>query len=880
MEIADTEIQLSESLQHLQQMLNGYSNGQGIVTSKFLYQIKEIIEASKMVVETTKIITREIFLKEPALRNELVSLSIEIVDAYIALEKLTNTLKYNLMDETTPSVVMSSCEIIALNSATILHIFNGSSFTRLFSESHSLLEKLDQVTPSSITNYTTSTIIAEIAVQLHTHLTHLLTQVNLSTDEPHQLHSLHHLLSDQYATFISAFDEYLISNKTTEKAELVFKACKELSTSLKNEIHLISPVHPLPSRPWKGTRLRATELLKSEDFEGITPILLKWDFPTPRVLPLIDSLEKAVRAGAYDSADDTKVELLEYFQQFATGGIMKYQEDPCREQTAKMLQLTLHKFESKYWKFKDKRDVGFALASLEETLVPSSLEEDIVIQEIKEIGECLRYGTLNSLYLLPKYSEKLRFLGAPKVTIGNIDSIQNISNIEELQEFYNNLPPLPDNDALLVLKEMVIELIILDILLTSPDYHNEQFEYLTQRVVHSVTKITRSSLFLAYLIENPFNREICLLAAKSIEQSITDIALFLNELVRVKIREERDWVVKQDIVKFIRGVEIIMFYSQPPPIYHAYNLVENIVRDAEALQVYQFANISKEVEFRIKENYEEFKICVHPKNCNSDLLSPSLINEFSSAIELLDDTEIKRIGTEILKLLKKHHCGDLIRVSINVATMCAQQSCLSVFEKTYDGITNAMKAFTLDEQFLFKQINEEFVSKGRAVVKDQSSIEEMYNASTRLRKALDNCFIVDEVNPLQSGCREVREVMSSVQSEVVKLIVPDVEVKKMYKKLDEINHLILIKNWTEALESELVALLTIYHGDKDLKGRIITTLQLLELLLDFFAQNHVLYSKLENIKRKIATGLIFIKWGYSDIVDVIQEINEVLDEQE
>ena len=117
MEQIEPETQLLKSVEKLNELMGNFSNGPQIVTSKFLYNLKQIIEASKLIVETSKIITREIFLKDPIIRNQLVSLCLEIVDAYRNLEKLNKILKYNLMEETTPQVVSTSCQTIAMSSA-------------------------------------------------------------------------------------------------------------------------------------------------------------------------------------------------------------------------------------------------------------------------------------------------------------------------------------------------------------------------------------------------------------------------------------------------------------------------------------------------------------------------------------------------------------------------------------------------------------------------------------------------------------------------------------------------------------------------------------------------------------------------------------------
>ncbi|ELP93578.1 hypothetical protein EIN_062730 [Entamoeba invadens IP1] len=874
----DIETQLLENLQELHKSLDEFSKRHFVVTSKFLYQLKQIVETTKLVVETTKIVTREIFMGTTTLRNELVQLAIEMVDAYRNVEKLMETLKYNITEESTPSVVMTSCQTIAMNATSILHIFTGSSFNRLYEEVQLILELLNQIDSTTITSYQTCTTISKVCVLLHSHLDHLISQEKLSTDKPHQLHALHHLLSEQFANFISAFDKYLVSGKSQEHEETVMKTQKEIINSLNTEIQIISPIHPLSSRPWTGTRLRAIKLLESEDYEGVTPILLASDFPNQRVLPTLDSLQTSVSSHDYTGAEYNKVELLEYFQTFEVGEKKRYQNDIQRQVTTKMLQSTLHKYESKYWKFTDKRDVGSSMSSLEEALVASNEEEDIVIQEIREIGNCLRYGTPNALYLLPKYAEKLMFLGAPKVTLSDPSSLLNAFSPESLAEAFTQLPPLPTIDALVSLQEMMIELIILDILITSTEYHPDQFAYFSQRVTRSVVKLSRSAFFLAYLVQNPMKREQALLAAKSLQQAISDISLFLNELVRVKAREEKDWVVVQDIIKFVRGVQVLSFLSNPPPVYKAYTLLTNIVNDATSLEVYRFANVASEVEFRIKLYFDEFKVCVNSANCSADLVPPTIVTELNCAIDQLSSNDIVQIGKEILKMMKKHYNGDLIRANLNIATIAAQSSASGIFDKTFEMIKESMKAFTLDEQLLFKSQKEEFYTRGKEVLREQKGIEELYYVSSLLRKALDNCFIVDEVKGTQASCRDARAAICEVLKCVVKLVVPpEDDSKRMYAKFDDLRKFMSINNWMDAIQSELIALFTIFHSDKDMKGRIFATLQLVELMLDFCATEHYKLGMLEDLKKSVAFELVYVKWGYQDIAEVGQTIGNLID---
>lgn len=769
-------------------------------------------------------------------------------------------------------VVITSCQKIAMNATKILHVFTGSSYEILFGETQGICSRLSLINKDNISNYNTQNIMAETTVALHSHLEHLLSQVHLSQTAPHKIHDVHRVLSQQYENLVSAFDAYMLANKAVEKEQPVYDAIKSTIATLENEMKVVTPVHPLSARPWEGNRLRAIELLKTDDFRAYVPLLMSWDFPSDEVLQLVDALNETVKEDSAESVQQSRDDLLEALKRHGATDVPRFQEDDQRSNTVRMLSVALGKFEKMYWRFKDRRDIGAAMKALEETLVPTDYEDYIAISELKEIGECLRYGTVNALYLMPEYGKVLRYLGAPDAQIKDAEAILNVSSYEELEAVRTSLPAIPTYDAYLSLVEVVHELLVLDALITSTEYHQEQFEYLSTHITNSTTKITRSAMFLAYLVRDPTQRECALLAAASIKQAITDIALFLNELTIIKARDERDWVVKQDIAKFICSTQILQFYTRPPTFFRAHELAEEMVAKAQNIAVFRAAGIANRIEFDIRDAYKQFRVAV--TNMNSETLSVDMLDDLQRAVDNLDAAEITRIGTEVAKTLRKHRNADAVNNYIHVVSLCAVTSHKSLFEKVFSEVKEEMKVFSLDEQFLFKRLLDTCMARAAGAIEAAQDPEDIFEVEMDIRKALDNCFIVDESAPSEAIVRDIRAVICAVIKEASHYRIPDIVVKKLYERMENAKSFVHEASWIDAIGSELEALFSIFSDNRDVKRRIFYTLFCLEGALNFLLSCEVRGCEVDDVKKIVSQYLVYIKWGFDDCESYVRQLTE------
>ncbi|KAL7718751.1 Uncharacterized protein QTN25_003709 [Entamoeba marina] len=870
MDLSDIESNFLNHLQQLHYLFRDFDVNHAVITSRFILKLKQIVEASKLVVETTKIITREIFLNDIVLKTTLVQLAMDIVSAYMEIQQVMNSLKHTIVNPNVPSIVLTNCEIIATNTTHIYHIFNGSSFSRLHKEAQQISEKLSSITTATISNYNTLNVVGEVTVLLHTHLSHLITQMSLAISNPHKLHSYHVRLSNLYESFVSVFDEYLNSKKSEEKEEQVFKCTQDLISLLTTEVLIISPIHALTPRPWRANRFRSISLLQISDVTKMSQIISTFDFPNIRTLPLVDSLQTSVSASDFDGAKDIAHELKEFLLSFDSISPQEYSISNSHLETISSLSTTFLTFISNYFNFNRRRELGLQVQELEDSLIPQSFEHDILLKELHDFGDALRYSTPNSLYLVKSYLQKLRFLGGSFNSITNKDEFLNAESPEMLQNAINNLQPCPFVDSISLLQQIANECIVLDILITSTDYHDAQFTYLYKKFTTVLPTLSTSARFLSYSLENPTDRAVALMVMKDIETSIRDISLFLSELIRVKTREEKDWLVKHDILKYLRAVSILKYFTIPSAFITATNCLDAIKNDVSVLSAYREAGLHQEVEWKIQENVNRFITSI--EGMPKVIFKEELIQEIQNIPSSTDDAHSLKICKDLRTAVAKHCAGDAIKAYLNICIVCAQRHETALFECTYHRIQEKKKVFTYDEQFLFNIHLKEFLTSGRKRLELSENENEFICAATALRKAIDNCFIIDEVTGIQAAARDVRETIASIQKGILAHEVVDSE--SLYKKLDKLKELIVHKNWIDSLCSELPALFTIFIGDKDLKHRILATLQLLEVIIDRYLVWDVELNPLDKIKNICTNGLHDVKWGYISFDGLVLEISK------